>query len=284
MRQTAVALSILFGTLSIFGAGYWSLFAAAYGAFDREGTQIVVLLLAGPLSILPAGLVGRKRPFLAGVWLVSGAVFCFFWHLGVIQSFDQLFRSFEAYLPVLMICGPMLLVGPMFLWAGREAPISWWSSPVVKRRTAIVAGTLGVVAAAGLLIWYLSLPVWTLTVTPEGQRSTSIRFDPRYSRNPGPETLLELRADLKATFDVLFKPTDREILGTSVLRGSGVEQTSVWKVVRNEKGLVLVLQDGAPIDRNWMFPEPALSNAARAAVDQILRKAWMEYPPAPPTR
>jgi hypothetical protein len=39
-----------------------------------------------------------------------------------------------------------------------------------------------------------------------------------------------------------------------------------------------VLQNGALVDKNWMYPEPALSNAVRAAADQFLTQAWKEYP------
>jgi hypothetical protein len=283
MHKPVVVLGVVLGVLSLLGAGYWSLIALAFGAFDRQGLEILILLGAGPFSLLPLSLVGRKRPVTAGLALVLSSIFCFFWHLFSIMGdgFNQLFRSFEAWVPVTLFCLPPLLTGAGFLVVGRnharEVVRNWWSRPGVRRRCAVIGGTLASVGIVGLVAWSQSLPVWTVTVTPEGRASTFLRFDPRFSRNP-----VKLQAELRSTFAVLFRPTGGEVLGTSVFKGEAAEETSTWKVVRNENGLVQVLRNGQPIDRNWMSPEPALSHAARCAADEILTRASRTYPP--PTR
>jgi hypothetical protein len=289
MHKAVVAICITFGILAILGTGYWCLIALAFGAFQRDGVPILILLLAGPLSLLPAGIVGRRRPFPAGAWLTAGAVFCFFWHLGALMGdgFAQLFRSFEAYLPVTLICLPMLLTGAGFLWVSRAVPRDvirgWWQSPTFRRRLTIVGATLGAAGAAGLVAWFLMQPVWVITVTPEGHPPKSIRFDPRSPwKCDTYEKRQRLEAEVRAVFSDLFRKSlspEPTTLGISVFTGSREGGTSTWTLERNAKGLYRVLQNNIPIDRNWMYLEPTLDCAASGAARQILDQAFREHPP-----
>ncbi len=204
MQKTVAAVCITLGVLAIPFVGYWSLIGLAYGAFDRDGPKIIALLVAGPLSILPAGILGRKRPLMAGAWLVGGAVFAFLWHLLAIigDGFGQLLRSrpsFEAWIPVAVICIPMLLLGLAFLWSGRdrirEAARLLRQTPRAWRRIKITAGTV----AAGGVLWFgyqlLSRPIWTVVIAPVGERSRSFSIDAR-----GEDNLLPLREGFAALF------------------------------------------------------------------------------------
>lgn len=213
MHKTVAAVCITLGILALPCVGGWCLIGLAFGAFERDGPKILVLLLGGPLSILPAGILGRKRPLKAGAWLVGGAVFSFFWHLLVIMNdgFDQLFRSFEAWIPVTVICGPMLLLGMAFFWSGgdriREAAQALRKSPAAWRRIKVGAASV----AAGGLLWlgyhFLSRPIWTIVLTPVDGPSTSFAVDAR-----DPNLLL-----LAERFAPLFRnppPAGKKVLGT----------------------------------------------------------------------
>jgi hypothetical protein len=123
-----------------------------------------------------------------------------------------------------------------------------------------------------------------ITVAPEGQPPRSIRFNPKSHQTPneGPEKMLRLQAELEALFAPLFKASDRTVLGTSVWTGSSAGGISVWTVERDGKGLVRVLENGSPIDQNWMYPDPSMGWAVRTQVSRILNQAWREHPPPPP--
>jgi len=204
MHKTVAVVCIILGGLAILGVGFWSLIALAFGAFGRDGPQILVLLLAGPLSLLPAGILGRRRPLTAGAWLIGGAVFSFFWHLLAIMNdgFGQLFRShpsFEAWIPVAVICIPMLLLGLAFLWSGgdrlRERVRLLRNTPRTWRRIKIGAGAV----AAAALLWFgyqiLSRPIWTVVITPVGEHSRSYSVDAR-----GEDDILSLQEGFAALF------------------------------------------------------------------------------------
>jgi hypothetical protein len=204
MQKSVAAVCITLGVLAIPVVGYWSLIGLAFGAFDRDGPRIMTLLVAGPLSILPAGILGRRRPLTAGAWLIAGAVFAFFWHLLAIigDGFGRLLRSnpsFEAWIPVAVICIPMLLLGLAFLWSGRdrirEAVRRLRETPRAWPRIKIVAG----IVAAGGVLWFgyhlLSRPIWTVVIAPVGERSMSFSVDAR-----GEDDLSPLREGFSKLF------------------------------------------------------------------------------------
>ena len=72
------------------------------------------------------------------------------------------------------------------------------------------------------------------------------------------------------------------VLGKSEWKGSAAGGTSVWTIERKPGGLIRVLQNGSPIDQNWMYPDPTMDWAVRGAVRQILEQTWREH--APPSR
>jgi hypothetical protein len=124
-------------------------------------------------------------------------------------------------------------------------------------------------------------PVWVITVTPEGQPSRSVRFNPRshLDARDGGQKMLKLEAELQGLFRPMFRLSNRDVLGKSVWTGSREGGTSVWTVQRGERGLIRVLQNSTPVDMNWMYPEPTMDCAVRAAARQILTQAWRENMP-----
>jgi hypothetical protein len=287
MHKWVATICIVLGVFATLGAAFWAWFAAGFGAFSNgRGSEYIILLAAGPLSLLPAGIVGRKRPFLSGAWLLAGSLFCYFWHLGVDRhqefvGFPVPGQAFEDWLPVLLICPPMSLMAFGFLWVGRGEVARRWTSPVYRRRAQVVGAAF---AAAGLVVLgvqKLREPVWTITVTPEGQPPRSVRFNPREhltSREPG-SILKKREAELKALFSPMLQPSDRTLLGNSEWKGTAAGGTSIWTVERNSAGLIRVLQNGSPVDQNWLQPVHAMQMAVNAAERQILTQAWREHDP-----
>jgi hypothetical protein len=274
VHKALVAASIVLGVLALLGTGLWCAAGAGRygsplaGARPDELRNVLILLAAGPLSILPAGLLARKRPVAAGTWLLAAGGFCFFWHLGAVQR--EGFRGFEAWLPALLIGGPMLLLGAGFLKVG------WFEvdSARVLRRLKFVAAAL----AAAALVWagiaWLSRPLWEVTVLPPSGETATLRFNPRPS--PRPEGRLE------ELFSRLFTeagPDRQAPLGSyRLVRRGGRREVYTLMAERDERGLLRVLRNGFPLDRNWMTDEPALWTARKVCVDEILDAAAREYP------
>jgi hypothetical protein len=107
----AIVLMLLWGLLSM--ALYGSPFGGLRGA---ELAGLLVALLLGPFSILPAGLVGRKRPGIAGGWLLA---------LGIVSFVVILPRRAQGYdviLPLVLVTAPLMSLGAAFtkVWFDRR--------------------------------------------------------------------------------------------------------------------------------------------------------------------
>jgi hypothetical protein len=283
MHRIVAGFAIVLGILTIAGTGFWCLVALAFG---HLGLKEAILLIGGPMSLLSAGILGRKRPVTAGFWLLASAVFSFLWHLGVVMDhgFEQLTRSqprFESWLLVTLICTPMLGLGIAFLATSRETlksfVLSKVRSPAFRRRFLVVTSPIAAACVLGLLVWFLTRPVWTVTVTPEGGAARSYRFDPRKYSETDPL--------MNGIFGPLLEKAGpgRTILGVHVVTGSAALQEShPWIAERNSEGLLRILCDDVPVDYNWMYDRPALDNARRAAIRRIILAAYREFPPDPP--
>jgi hypothetical protein len=293
MHKAAVGITITLGALAVLGTFLWStagagIFGSPFGGMHgNEGFYTFILLAAGPLSLLPAGLVGRRRPLTAGAWLLAGGIFDFFWHLGVIlnDGFGQLFRSnptLEAWVPVTLICTPMLLLGSAFLWAGRAVLISKVRSPEIRRRLAIGAAALGGAAVLGLLIMLLTRPIWTVTVRPVGEGATSRRFDAR-------DCQAIMDGDLGTVFKPLFKnpgPAQRTLLGTYELSGpkddKGMVRPLIYECVAERRpGGWLLIWGNSKVLGSDQVDEKAFEHARRNALLDIFGYAVKEHPPDP---
>jgi hypothetical protein len=291
MHKATVTTCIALGVLALAGTAFFCYVAMAFDAFSHgRGTPIFILLAAGPLSLLPAGIVGRKRPLLAAVWLLGGSLFFYFWHLEVIhyqeyRGYPLPGHAFEEWLPIVLVCPVMSLLGAGFLsvgWPPARATVArWWQSPVFRRRFSIALATLLACGTVILGVRELRKPAWIITVTPEGQPSKSIRFNPRshLEAQDGGQKMLKLEAELQGLFRPMFQLSGRDVLGKSVWTGSREGGTSVWTVQRGEKGLIRILQNSTLVDKNWMTPAPAMDCAVRAAARQVLEQAWRENMP-----
>lgn len=279
MHKALVAASILWGVLAILSTGLWCAAGAGIRGSPLAGAppeflrDVLVLLAAGPLSILPAGLLARRRPVAAGAWLLAAGGFCLFWHLGVVQphGFRNLFRDFRAWLPVLLIGGPMLLLGAGFLKVG------WFEvdQAEVLRRLKLVTAALAAAVTAWAALARLSRPLWEVTVLPPSGETATYRFDPRPW--PRPE------GRLQELFEGLFTgagPERQTPLGSyRIVKRGGAREVYTLTAERDERGLLRILRNGFPLDRNWMTDEPALWAARNVCIDEILGAAAREYPP-----
>jgi hypothetical protein len=289
MRTLLLTLTFLAGALGLIGTALWSfagagIYGSPFGGMDAGGARaVVLLLLVGPLSLFPAGLMARKHPMGAGLFLVGSAVFCFFWHLGVImrEGFDKLFRpnpQFEAWIPVLLLSGAPLLLGSGFLWLSRNDLAATLKRPAFQRGLAI----LGIGAAAILLVlaavWKLTAPVWVVSVEPAGKPALTLRFDPR--------DVMKRQADLERILQPLFATvpatTGVTNLGTVTLRrkdardGGTINQTlSLW-TTHTPEGFLIVRLDQATLHYYFEFTPPVTPEDLKAVEQGALKSAQEE--------
>ena len=118
MQKLVARLSIALGILEVVGAALCFQLSFMFESPTNEETfKLLVLLIAGPLTILPAGMLGRDHPMRAGVGLLVCALFCILWYLGVMSPHG-------SWLPILLTSVPMSLLGSAFVLASktRETP------------------------------------------------------------------------------------------------------------------------------------------------------------------
>jgi hypothetical protein len=302
MRKALLILTFLAGGLSLLAIVGWSwLSLAAYGSLfgsmgAREIGPTLVLMLVCPLSLLPAGLVARKRPAAAGLWLTGSGVFTFFWFLIVVVGdglrllFQQSTRL-EVGIPVALLSGVPLLLGSGFLWLSRSALVEALAplrTPDARRRMKLLAA--GAVSAFLILavFWSETAPVWAVTVEPMGQQASTLRFTPKDAA--------DRQDELSRLFSPLFSKVpataDPTTLGTVVLTrrdvrfGSTTKQTFSLSTTRNREGFLIVLLDQTPIDHFIELGRPltpeehkvngpaALQSGQRHMVRMIQELAW----------
>ena len=308
MREAWTILTFVGGFLAVLGSVFWCVAGAGVygsplsGITPSYGLALLVLFLTGPLFLIPAGFVSRRHPVAAGLLLVGSAVFTTFWHLGAVQreGWSQLLRdrpSFEAWVPLLLIPAPALLLGIAFLWTSRRdilPSLRAADTPANRRRALVCAAPIAAAALALLLYDYARRPVWTVTVEPEGKPSETYRFDP--SRT------LEARAGLERVFAPLceIRPPDQGsmTLGRFTLTRRGGHdgqvppQTSILVAERSPAGLLLTRIDGVQLDRyvegaslpperRTFHDQEALKSARRHLVNRVADHAFRAYPPSP---
>jgi hypothetical protein len=249
MNKTVSWICISLGILAIFAAGYWCLFALAFGGSvlqGQRGLRFLALLLMGPLAVLPAGILGRSQPRWAGGWLIGGAFAAAIWHLGFVlhDGFGQFFRSdprFEAWVPVTVICLPMTILGLAFIWSASKqehaAPVHtrvrWPHLYIIA--TLLVAGTSGP-DFKDLFVSHR----WTVSVTPAGGSTTIIRLDDRK---------FSVGGELAVPFQIFFKypghDVDRKALGSYELKGPRGFRESYDCIVERRPNGLFILRNGA---------------------------------------
>lgn len=283
MQRKLVALTRGLGFLTLILTMIWCLAGAGiYGSpldsfHGGDFVLLILLLLISPLSILPAGMVGAKRPRLAGVLLLASSLLTFLLMLGRVlyegmSALLEATSSLAAPGLIALLCGPQFLLGAAFLW---EDLVKY------RRRCAVGAGLLAGAVAAVALIQVATRPLWTVTVTPEGGAASSMRFDPRYY---SPKY-----SEMKAVVDRLFDHRDlsgRRRLGKVEVHGSGraggktVHWSSTLVSERTPKGLLLIRHN----ERSF-HPElqdyQAVFQARALVLHSIISLASNEWRPAP---
>ena len=281
MNKFVPWLCIVLGVIAVIGTGFWCLIAKAFGGWPRsaaEFSEVLALLLMGPLSLLPAGIVGLKRPKFAGVWLVGGSLAFFFWHLCVTldNGFAKLFASsptFEAWVPITVVCLPMIFLGfTLSLMSGS-------ASLPTKRRTipllAAVHISLLVLAIAAVCVTKQQTywrHTWTLTVRPLGTEPSSVRFQ---TRGPIWTSESEWKRIVGNAVEPLFAKlgsADRIELGSCELRGPGSEENVYsFAIVLDRKfapnnAITIYCND------HWVSGDPApgpLNNARSGMINEV---------------
>jgi hypothetical protein len=306
MRTGLTILTFAAGLLAVLGSALWCVAGAGIygsplsGMSPSEGRHLLVLFLTGPLLLLPAGFVSRRRPLAAGFLLLGSAVFTTFWHLGVVQreGWSRLFRdepAFEAWVPLLLIPAPALLLGGGFLWTSRQDLRAFVRAvdTGANRRRALVCAAPVVAAALVFLVYdYVRRPVWTVTVEPEGKPAETYRFDPR--------RLPEARAGLERVFapmcDIRPPGQGAVTLGRFTLTRRGGHDgqeppgTSILVAERSPAGLLLTRLDGQQLDvyvegasvspeERAFADREALKSAQRHLVGRVADHAARAYPP-----
>jgi hypothetical protein len=107
-------ISLLIGGMLSAGAALWCLAGAGIygsplvGMRAEELILVFIFLLIGPFSALPAAIVGRQQPKLAGTWLILGGLISG----GVAVNF---FWTDAGIFPLLLVSLPMVLLGRWLL-------------------------------------------------------------------------------------------------------------------------------------------------------------------------
>ena len=162
MQRIVAGTCIVVGSLAALATACFGILGAAFGAFSGPGgTEGLVVLLVGPLSILPAGLVGRKRPVIAGLWLLADALFCFFMFFVVDpDGFGELFQPHPPLAAVGFNAAALFvaLLGFCFLWTRKEQFMARTESPEFRRRFMIIAIPLFVGLVLSVLAWWVLIP------------------------------------------------------------------------------------------------------------------------------
>jgi hypothetical protein len=271
MQRVTAGLTIGLGVVALLGTLLWCWAGAGiYGSplahfHGSEFAALLLLFLVGPLSILPAGIVGRRRPGIAGAWLLASSLLCFLLILGgtLNGGFEQFFRrspTFEATCSVAAVCLPPLLPGIAFLkvWVdARAVPLPW-------RGIKIAAG---VVLALGVLAWgvyLLQRPIWTVTFSPAEGPTRRLTLDARS---------LDY-ATVKDAVDSFFKDSPvsgRKALGSYELSGpliGGGDRLRFEFVVERTPELLVIYRNGTFFTAYREDPE-VFAAARRGAANHI---------------
>jgi len=242
MRKTVSSLAIGVGILAILGTAFWCRLAMGSSVLEgQRGLRVLALLLLGPLSILPAGILGRTHPSKAAGWLLCGAGAAALWHLGfVLNDGGKLFRissSVEAWAPLAAICLPMILLGFAFLWPGlQDSSADGRPNRAFRWPLGYGAVTLAAAVAGGVDFQDLSVShTWTMIVQPAEGPPTTLRLDDRNQ-----EVVRALAVPFEAFFRNPGREVDRKALGSYTLSGpDGFRETYTCVVERKPNGLVI---------------------------------------------
>lgn len=159
MHKTVTAITTILGLLAVPVVAYAAWLGYCLGAWNGPGgLEGLTVLLVGPLSLLPAGWIGRKRPVIAGIWLCLDALFAFFMYFVADgDGFTELFQPSPPASAVGLVtaAGFVAILGIGFLWSQKDRLRTKAQSPEFRRRLLIVAVPLLVGVMLSLLAWAL---------------------------------------------------------------------------------------------------------------------------------
>jgi hypothetical protein len=109
---------LVLGILELAGAALWCIAGAGIygsplaGMDSRELIKVLLFLLVGSLSVLPAAILARYRPWWGSLWLICGGLLSGYLILFSIPHPNLRGRlHFESLVPLLLVSMPMLVVG-----------------------------------------------------------------------------------------------------------------------------------------------------------------------------
>ena len=112
--KTADPLKLILLVVGVI-VGTWQCFISLQTIFVmRDEWPLLVALLIGPLSIIPAVLVGLWRPRSSGWWLISGGIAFF-----ALTSLHKGIESVQIENAFFLFSLPMILLGAGFIWAAK---------------------------------------------------------------------------------------------------------------------------------------------------------------------
>jgi len=113
MKTAGVLKRVLFITGLVIGA--WQGFISLQTIFVmREEWLLLVALIIGPLSIIPAVVLGMWRPRLSGGWLISAGI-----AFSVVVAVHSGVETVQIQTAFLHFSLPMILLGAGFIWVAK---------------------------------------------------------------------------------------------------------------------------------------------------------------------
>ena len=157
-RHRLLVASTLFGVLAALGAGVFAMFGAgiygsSFGGGVHHNLTLLLVLLCGPLAVLPCVLMDRRIPGWGGIALCSMSLV----EVGIVASYSVRswgFAIHDAALGSLVLAAPMFLVGSLFLSSSpckyKTMERVWWGHMAIA--TAICAYFVWMVGRDAVLI------------------------------------------------------------------------------------------------------------------------------------
>lgn len=138
-RQILLAVSTLIGVFALLGAGWFTvagagMFGSPFAGDTYFNATLMLVLICGPLTILPCTLLEMLKPRWGGMLLCSLSLA----EAGVLvlnNCYQWGFAIHNAALGSLCLAAPMFLLGFLFLGStpskDRWSPMIWWGETTV---------------------------------------------------------------------------------------------------------------------------------------------------------